>query len=178
MKLTAKECAAESRSICRRVLEALPEGAPLILCAYYPMPSEPDIRPIFLTLLKSGHTIFFPCFTRTACAFRQFTAEDGLINGPLGVLEPPTDAPALEPEALDIALIPGRAFGLDGGRMGRGNGGYDRWIEKTRIINPTALFWGVCFDFQLERMLPTEAHDEPMDAIISPRMKIEGGRQC
>jgi 5-formyltetrahydrofolate cyclo-ligase len=62
----------------------------------------------------------------------------------------------------DVAIIPGLAFSIKGGRLGYGKGIYDRLI-----LNLPSLKLGVCYDFQITRSLPLEPHDIPMDMIIT-----------
>ena len=168
MKLSPDERAAESRSICRRVIEHLPQG-PLTICAFYPMPNEADLRPLLEELLRRGDTIFLPCFTRTAFEFRQLTDMNSLAPGFYKTLEPPLHAPKLDLSTLDVALVPGYAFDLAGNRLGRGNGGYDRWIKTLRAANPKAVIWGIALEAQMTRTVPMDAHDERVDGIVTAR---------
>ena len=50
-----------------------------------------------------------------------------------------------------------------GGRIGQGGGYYDRYILKTRAFRV-----GVCHGFALMDSVPTEKHDERMDAVVTP----------
>ncbi|MFA7682254.1 MAG: 5-formyltetrahydrofolate cyclo-ligase, partial [Candidatus Peribacteraceae bacterium] len=69
----------------------------------------------------------------------------------------------------DCALIPGRAFDRDGNRLGRGNGSYDHWIREQRTANPQTKIWGIAFECQIVPIVPTEEHDERVDALITAR---------
>lgn len=68
-----------------------------------------------------------------------------------------------------IVLVPGRAFDRERQRLGRGNGGYDIWIAKQRQQNPATKYWGVAFEHQIVPSIPVESHDQPMDAVVTPR---------
>lgn len=71
-------------------------------------------------------------------------------------------------EELAIVLVPGLAFTADGIRLGRGGGFYDRFLHRlTALGDARPVFVGVCFEEQVFGELPAEAHDVPMDAIIS-----------
>lgn len=167
-QLTPEQRAAESRSICRRFLEDLPPG-PLTICAFYPMPNEADLRPLFAELLKRGDAIFLPCFTRASFEFRRMTDPALLSPGFYKTLEPPLGAARLDLSTLDIALVPGHAFDAQGNRLGRGNGGYDRWIAAVRKSNPNVRIWGVALGAQMARNVPMEAHDEKVDGVLTAR---------
>lgn len=166
--LGAKDRSAESRSLCRRILEALSES-PIVICAYYPLSDEADILPIFGELQKRGNRIFLPAHDGGKLVFRAMTAIEDLIAGEFGIPEPTRSAEELRPDDLAIALIPARAFDRRGNRLGRGNGGYDMWIRTQRAANPRSQFWGVALECQIVQDIPMEAHDEPVDGVITAR---------
>lgn len=161
--------AAESRSLCRRILDALPPDAKTV-CAFMPIGDEVDIRPLLTALLQRGVHLYLPCF-EGGLVFRKATTLDGLAPGAFRIPEPAGEADALDPALLDTAIVPGRAFNRKGHRLGRGNGGYDRWIRAQRIANAATRFWGVCYECQLVAQVPMEAHDEPVDAVFTARGK-------
>lgn len=167
-RLTEKDRQAESRSVCRRVLENLPESA-RVICAYYPMPTEVDIIPLLEQLLERGCDIYLPRTEGKSFLFRQVQSLEDLVPGPFGILEPDADAAELELEDTEYALIPGIAFDHEGNRLGRGNGGYDKWINALKSSTDIAETWGLCFDCQLVNGIPMEAHDEKVDALVTPR---------
>lgn len=83
-------------------------------------------------------------------------------KGPFGVLEPRKALPYEGP--IDIGLIPGLAFTLNGRRLGRGKGYFDRFLASYEIQFSV----GVAFDFQIVPTLPRQAWDLPVDAIVTP----------
>jgi 5-formyltetrahydrofolate cyclo-ligase len=170
-KLSQKDRDAESRSICRRIKENLPENIRTI-CAYYPMPTEVNIIPLLQEFLDEGKAIALPRSEGKAFLFRTITSLTDLPPGPYRIPEPGPDAPVLDLAQIDLALIPGIAFDPAGNRLGRGNGGYDQWIVKVREANPNVKLWGIAFDCQIVNIIPMESHDETIDAIITPRMMI------
>lgn len=173
-QLSENDRATESRSLCRRLLELLP-GDPAAICAYYPLRNEVDIQPLLSDLLGRKFQLFLPRFEGGALVFRSLQDLSGLQPGLLNTLEPSADAPLLDPKTLSHALIPGRAFDRSGNRLGRGNGGYDRWIAHQRSVNPRTVLFGICFECQLVREVPVEAHDQPVDAVVTARGIVEIG---
>ncbi|MDF7665507.1 5-formyltetrahydrofolate cyclo-ligase [Bifidobacterium sp. ESL0745] len=81
----------------------------------------------------------------------------------------------LAPSAIadaKIAFIPAFAIDLDGTRLGRGGGWYDQVLGLCRS---NTLKVGVCWDWEfIDRhdAVPCEAHDIPVDAIITPERLI------
>lgn len=96
---------------------------------------------------------------------RVFRLTD-LTSGAFGIWEPlPNPTRLVAPDAFDLVLVPGLAFDLDGGRLGRGAGFYDRFLatlpKTTRLI-------GVALDEQIVEKTPRDAFDLPVDALATP----------
>ncbi len=96
---------------------------------------------------------------------RVFRLPD-LTSGAFGIWEPlPNPTRLVAPEAFNLVLVPGLAFDLDGGRLGRGAGFYDRFLatlpKTTRLI-------GVALDEQIVEKTPRDAFDLPVDALATP----------
>ncbi|MGE4285726.1 MAG: 5-formyltetrahydrofolate cyclo-ligase [Phycisphaerae bacterium] len=66
-------------------------------------------------------------------------------------------------ESIDLILVPGLAFDYDGGRLGRGAGFYDRFLES----GCRAKLCGVCYDFQLTGAVPVDKGDHLVHSIVS-----------
>jgi len=159
--------AAESRSIVRRILEVLPADG--TICAFVPMKTEPDIRPLLEQLLQSGRLLFLPSFDGRHLVMRKIETLSDLIQSTFGIPEPPPACPPLDPKKPAVVLIPGRAFDRTGKRLGRGNGGYDRWITAHRKENGQSLYYGVAFECQIVSEVPVEEHDAHVDRVITAR---------
>lgn len=170
-RMNEQERQAESRSVCRRILQELPKDA-VIAGVYYPMKSEVDILPLITTLLERGSKLYMSRADGTGFKFHQVTALNALKMGPFRIPEPPADAPLLDKTTLQYILVPGMAFDRAGNRLGRGSGGYDKWLLGLRKINPTVQVWGIGFDAQIVHEVPVAAHDQPMDKVIGPRGTI------
>lgn len=178
-RFTDAERSAESRSLSRRLTEGIPAGTPI--CAFYPMRSEPDITPFLEEVLRRGDPLFLPCF-EGVLTFRQATNLSKLVRGKLGTLEPSPTATELvtsnqpfdpaqdrQPVTSLTILVPGRAFDASGNRLGRGNGGYDKWIAEQREKGILMQLIGVALECQIVDSVPVESHDVRMDAIATAR---------
>ncbi len=80
--------------------------------------------------------------------------------------------PPILVEDLDAVLVPGLAFDLNGRRLGRGGGHYDRFLVRLR---PDCLRVGVCFEGQIVDTVPADPWDQPVDAVVTEAGVREGG---
>ncbi|MFV0415463.1 MAG: 5-formyltetrahydrofolate cyclo-ligase [Chthoniobacterales bacterium] len=128
------------------------------LFLYYPLPTEPDIRPLF----ADSRPIFLPRTEGQEMIFHLFCKEDLEGEAPK-FYEPPSDASSAQPDKEDLLIIPGRAFTSDGRRLGRGGGHYDRYIGNLKELPATV---GLCFRCQLRDDLPMEVHDTISGIVV------------
>jgi 5-formyltetrahydrofolate cyclo-ligase len=74
-----------------------------------------------------------------------------------------SDCIRVEPDELDVVVVPGVAFTEQGLRLGSGSGFYDRYLVRVRS---DCMIWGVCFKEQLRPSLPVEDCDIPMQHMF------------
>lgn len=168
--------AARSRELCDRLLasDLLGEGPVMV---FAPIPGEVDLGPLAEALVASGREICLPRMDWDARSMEPASVvsidreRGGLVVRRHDVPEPSTSAPIVEPGSLSCVLVPGLAFDRDCGRLGRGAGFYDRFVERclnARGAEQRPIAVGVCFDEQLVDRVPTEGHDCPLDAVATP----------
>jgi 5-formyltetrahydrofolate cyclo-ligase len=78
-------------------------------------------------------------------------------------IEEPTGHETVNPDMLELIVVPAVAYDRKGNRLGRGKGFYDRLLSSTKATKV-----GVAYEFQIVNEVPVEQHDVPMDIIISP----------
>jgi len=146
------------------LLEMVPDGTTIGL--YRASPTEAPAAAYAKFFQERGHALALPRFASRSAAM-EFAAfadpfdESDLEIGPFGLLQPQDDADAQVPDVLFVPLL---GFTESGHRLGQGGGHYDRWFAA----NPEARAIGLGWDCQLVDNLPIEAHDHPMDAIVTP----------
>jgi 5-formyltetrahydrofolate cyclo-ligase len=101
---------------------------------------------------------------------------DELIVGKWKILEPPRErwgeaGKEVAPEKLNLVVVPGVAFSRAGGRMGNGQGYYDRLLQHVR---PDCHLIGLCYECQLFDDLIVSSHDVFMDKVVTERAIYEG----
>lgn len=120
-----------------------------------------------ITRMARDKNIFLPRVCGEDLEILPYDAQHPLETGAYGIQEPTGDTAAVTPEQIDLIIVPGVAFDTQGNRLGRGKGYYDRILSHT-----TATLVGVCYDFQLLDLLPTEIHDVKMQYIVTPNCFI------
>ena len=99
-----------------------------------------------------------------------------MVVGKWNILEPPKDMwgnPEKEvtPEELDIIMVPGVGFDKKGGRMGNGQGYYDRLLE---LLRTDCTLIALCYESQLFDEILVAPHDVYMDKVITEDAVYEG----
>lgn len=132
---------------------------------FWPMRSEADIRPLMFALRGQGARLALPAILdKTTIVFRELARGGEMIDMGFGTVGPGPEAQVLDPSLM---LVPLAAFDGRGHRIGYGAGYYDRAIARLieRGIGPRLI--GVAFDCQRVDAVPDEAHDVPLDEVLT-----------
>ena len=161
-----------SKLICQNIINSEFYQKAQIVYAYMALPDEVDLSVLIDDALCKNKTVFVPkvvpnsnkmfFFDYSKCQFE---------NGSFGILEPKTEDINEEKIAGDqtaIFLVPGRVFGEDGERIGRGKVFYDIYLSNfLNTQKKSVLVAGVCFPIQIGKQVPTTEHDIKMDQIFT-----------
>jgi 5-formyltetrahydrofolate cyclo-ligase len=165
-QMPAEERAKASIQACARLKQqAVWKNARLILF-FAPLPQEPDVWPLLLEALQGGKQVALPRFDSTASTYVACRVEHpdlDLVSGKFGIREPGALCRQILPPGMDLILVPGVAFDLNGRRLGRGRGFYDRLLAMLRSVK-----CGVAFDPQIVSRVPAEEHDVRLDCLLTP----------
>ncbi len=117
--------------------------------------------------------VVLPVFDQASRTMRMLKVDDpkkDLKKGPRGILEPdPKKCNEVPIECIDIAIIPGIAYDEKGGRIGSGEGYYDRLIPELAVTTRKV---ALSLEDQIIPMVPMESHDRYVDIIISEKRVI------
>ena len=160
------ERALASAAICERLKQQPIWQHTTAVLFYAPLPDEPDVWPLLPEALSLGKQVALLRHSSSDDSYRAFRITDPILElrpGYFGIREPIAACPPADLKRLDMVLVPGVAFGLNGGRLGRGKGYYDRLLTGIQG-------WkcGVAFDWQVELEVPTGPRDVRMDCIVTP----------
>jgi 5-formyltetrahydrofolate cyclo-ligase len=97
-------------------------------------------------------------------SLHKIKSPDDLFIGRYGLSEPSPGAQMIEPENIDLAVIPGMVFDLKGHRIGYGKGYYDK-LNKHLNCKKISL----AYSFQIIDNIPAEKHDQPVNILITEK---------
>lgn len=134
----------------------------VIVSSYIPIGSEADPSAIAFAARERGCAIVLPHVTsrESPVRFFEWQPDQLLIDGPLGLRQPSTDAPETDP---DIVLTPLLAFDAALNRLGQGAGHYDRVFKRL----PEAWRIGVAWSVQQVEALATDPWDVPLHGVVT-----------
>ena len=177
-KLSLSELKKKSEAIHERFLQLIESIPNQTIFIYVSFRSEVDTITLIGKLLASGRIVTVPLVSmasKSMRAVRLIDPEKDLVPGYFGILEPKEDIVSermVDPSTIDIVVMPGSAFDLRGGRLGYGGGFYDRFLVKK--ISSWANRIALSFELQIHDQVPQQAHDQPVDFIISEERIIVG----
>ena len=142
-----------------------------VVAGYWPQPVEIDPTSLMRRFAEAGVRLALPVAPNrdTPLAFRAWFPGDPLTPDAHGISAPTSAAPLVRP---DFVIVPLLAFDRTGGRMGQGGGHYDRTLAALRAQGQVFAL-GLAFAGQEIAGLPTEPHDQKLDAILTEKAYIE-----
>lgn len=84
--------------------------------------------------------------------------------GTYGIREPKLTLGVVEPSDIDLIIVPGSGFDLQGNRLGYGGGYYDRFFM---LLNPLIPKIALGFECQIIPEVPVDQHDAKMTMLIT-----------
>jgi 5-formyltetrahydrofolate cyclo-ligase len=173
--LSERERLARSHRVWQRVVTLACYQRARMVLAYAAFDGEVLTDDLIRRATASGKQIVLPVVQADQQGLALYSIDDlerDMAPGYRGILEPmPHSTRMVAPESLNLALIPGIAFDLRGGRLGYGIGFYDRLLSQLPGDVPTV---GLAFDFQIMPRLPLQPHDMLLEAIVTDRRAIWG----
>lgn len=165
-RLLSARATALSKQVQERLLESDFYRRSRCVVLYAEKDNEVATEQIFADALASGRRVLFPRMTpEFGLSLVRVCSRDELRLGTFGLLEP-TGSEIVPPAKLGRALIcvPGVAFSLEGQRLGRGGGYYDRLLAETGSQAVTA---GLAYSFQVLDRLPESPDDRRLQLIVT-----------
>ena len=169
---------AVGRAVCAKFMALPAYAAAKTVMWYVDAGSEVRTRHTLPEALTHGKRVVVPwCIVETN-ELELFLLEDmrELAEGAYKILEPKDElrrrpAKRVEPEQLDLVMVPGTAFAPDGSRMGQGKGYYDRLLSRAR---PDAPLVALAFECQMFPDIPVASHDVFMNLVLTETTSYAG----
>jgi len=151
-------------------LTALPEYAAAgSLALYAAFRGEVPTAGMIREALSAGKKVLLPAVEKSGLVFRRIGCDADMVPGRFGIPEPGAGCRPAPVESIDLFVIPGVAFDLQGHRVGYGRGYYDRALHRFESGGKLV---GICYDFQLVDEIAGEPHDVIMDRVITERRAV------
>ncbi len=167
---------AVSRTIVDRFM-AMPEyAAAKTVMFYVDVRDEVRTRHALPDAIQGDKRIIIPYCVDGELELFHLESMDELDVGMYKILEPKVElrtvaAKRLQPEDLDLIMVPGVAFDRNGGRTGHGKGYYDKLLEHARADTPLV---ALAFECQMFPEIPCEDHDIYMDKVVTEAAVYDG----
>ncbi len=134
------------------------------MLAYFSFRQEPDLSPLFTNDRSWG----FPRCVGKSLSWHAWKPGEPLEKNIYGIFEPSADSPTLQPNAVDLILVPALACDERGYRLGYGGGFYDRFLSADSEWSSHRTI-GIIFEQAFFPLLPTEAWDRPLQAVCTEK---------
>jgi 5-formyltetrahydrofolate cyclo-ligase len=144
-----------------------------IVALYWSFRGEVDTQLIFEQGWKREKELLLPVIRagEGVLTFLKANSREELIPGRYGIMVPPWQVERVMPlESIEIIVIPGVGFDLNGVRLGYGGGYYDRTLKR---LPDRAKKLGLAFDLQLVDRLPADSTDVKVDMVITESRVIK-----
>lgn len=151
---------AAGEAIGRHILARVMLGDEAAIAAVWPLPGEPDLRPLLAALHAGGHRVLLPQTPPRgqALVFRRWAPGVRMVAERFGTVYP--DGPVDVPELI---LVPLLAFDQAGRRLGYGGGYYDRTLAAL----PDTPRLGFGFAALEVHEVPADAHDALLGLVVT-----------
>lgn len=131
------------------------------ILAYFSFRQEPDLSPLLTDTRRWG---FSRCVGKSL-SWHLWKPGEPLQKGEYGILEPYPDSPFLQPDEVDLILVPAVACDARGYRLGYGGGFYDRLFASSEWASKPSI--GIVFEFACLPQLPVDFWDKPLHGICT-----------
>lgn len=154
---------ASDASIAENVINSEWFKAAKVIFCFVSMEGEVNTAPILEAAMAEGKIVCVPKVISKG-KMEAFVIEslDDFELSSFGIKEPKEGSRLVDPQEIDLGIIPNIVVSSDGYRLGYGGGFYDRYLLRTDMKR-----LAVCRQLLIQESLPVEPHDIKMDAIVS-----------
>ncbi len=161
-ELTTEERQQASRAAVDRLLRLPEVWRAGVVALYVATADEIDPTAAVKLLRERSIRTLFPRVRGDELDLAEAHDPHALPGGFRGIREP--TGPAVDLDVVDVAILPGVAYDLDGGRLGQGGGHFDRLLP---LLPEDTVRIGLGFSCQVVPRVPCDDHDELVDIVVT-----------
>ncbi|KAH8556252.1 5,10-methenyltetrahydrofolate synthetase-like protein [Umbelopsis sp. PMI_123] len=183
LKLVTKDVAQqESKLVTEKLLNLQEYRNSKNVSVYISMDGEINTRDVIRNIFDANKSCYVPRFMGSATmTMVKLNSWEDFLSLPVNkwnIPEPPADEvreDALEKHGLDLIIVPGVGFDIEGNRIGHGRGYYDRymqqcqeWAAKNNRQPPKTVALALRDQIVDIRRIPLEPTDRKPDVLLTP----------
>jgi 5-formyltetrahydrofolate cyclo-ligase len=137
-----------------------------VIMVFLSLPREVDTTPLVLHAWRDGKRVLAPKVNweqRRMLPIEIVSLTDNISEGQMGLREPAEGTP-FSVEQIDLVVVPGLGFDLEGNRIGRGRGFYDRFLTHEGWKGTSC---GLALEVQVVERVPMSEHDATVDMLVT-----------
>lgn len=152
--------------LCGHVLQLEAFRSAHTILLYAAFGGEADLSAFATEAQRQGKVLAYPVCGEGYSLTAAVPGPDGWEVGQYGIRTPILErSTLLEPEQLDLVLVPCTAFDADCWRVGMGKGYYDRYLPRCT----QAAKIGIALEVQRIPRAAVDEHDQRLDAFVTER---------
>lgn len=161
--LTLEEISTRSKAAIQQLQSQEVLQAANVMACYLSKPFEVQTQRFIEDCTTAGKRVCVPRHVDDQVGYAWSWVEPGGAwrDGPWRIAEPAHYEPVDSAE-LEVAIVPAVAVDREGNRLGHGGGNFDRLLRPVH-----APHIALVFDFQLLDAVPVDAHDVPVNLIVT-----------
>ncbi|MDQ0418409.1 5-formyltetrahydrofolate cyclo-ligase [Croceifilum oryzae] len=155
-----------AQQICARIVHWIGYMNSDMIAVYASFRNEVDMEQVVENAWEDGKRVVFPKSYPETKDMKFFEVRHGseLRKGAYGIMEPAEEFDReVDPQTIQLALVPGVGFDQDGYRLGYGAGYYDRFFAKF----PHIIRVGISDSEHLLETVYPESHDCKMNYVCT-----------
>ena len=160
--LSQEEWHVKSQAICTNLFNSKLFKQAKTVLAYFSFRQEPDLNYLFSDNTKIWG---FPRCVDKSLSWHIWTPQNQLVIGKYGIREPHPDSAKINPDGVDLILVPCVACDYQGYRLGYGGGYYDRFLSSPDWQSIPTI--GIVFDFAYFPKVPVEPWDKQLHSVCT-----------
>tara|TARA_B100000795_G_scaffold84023_1_gene61018 strand:- start:10887 stop:11429 length:543 start_codon:yes stop_codon:yes gene_type:complete len=161
-RLSVEQRKRASEKVCDQLIDLVKDKNLKTVHCFIPMGQEIDVRSFIEYCLAQSVIVVCPkTLKKTQLKHLVLRDLNAVENGVFGTVYPAGEREFTD--ELDLIIVPGLAFDIQGGRLGYGGGYYDTFLATQ----PNAIKIGVGFECQLISEVPMEEHDVSLIKFIA-----------